>query len=324
MAALRGQPVDRIPISFWGHNFARENSPTELSDETLRLAATFDWDFLKPQVRAQAFAEMWGLTYKPSHERAVSYTTTNVPLQGAADFRALQAVDPRSGALGEQLAALDAIRAGAGPDTPIIWTIFAPLMVARYLVHDQDGAFLRMVHTEPAAIERGLAPIAETLAEYARACLEHGADGLFYATNMATRAALSAEECRRLQRAFDVPILDVVQAAPFNMLHICGSQVLFDEFADYPVDCFNWSLDGTNPTLADGHRKTSKAVVGGIPAKPGLKSMTPAEVAERAEAAVQDTQGRWYLMAADCSINPDTPDELLFAAREVAYRSRTA
>jgi uroporphyrinogen decarboxylase len=320
MAALHGQPVDRVPVSFWAHNFARENAPAELSDETLRLAATFDWDFLKPQVRAQAFAEMWGLTYEPSHERAVSFTTTHVPLQSAADFRGLQATDPRCGALGEQLAALDAIRAGVGADTPIIWTIFAPLMVARYLVPDQGGAFLRMVHTEPAALERGLAAITETLAEYARACLEHGADGLFYATNLATSDKLSPDECRRFQRAFDLPILDVVRAAPFNMLHICGSQVLFDEFTDYPVECFNWSLEATNPTLSEGHRRTGKAVVGGVPAKPRLKTMTPAEVVERAEAAIQDTQGRWYLMSADCSINPDTPDELLFAARQVAYR----
>src|SRR4030095_15122026 len=44
MAALRGQPVDRVPLSFWLHNFATENSAQGLADETLRLARTFDWD----------------------------------------------------------------------------------------------------------------------------------------------------------------------------------------------------------------------------------------------------------------------------------------
>ena len=70
-AALRGEPVDRVPVSFWLHNFATENSAEGLAGETLRLARTFDWDFLKPQSRAQCFAEAWGLEYRASSDRAV-------------------------------------------------------------------------------------------------------------------------------------------------------------------------------------------------------------------------------------------------------------
>jgi hypothetical protein len=70
MAALRGHEIDRVPLSFWLGNFATGNSAKDLAAETLRLARTFDWDFLKPQSRAQCFAEMWGLGYRPSGERA--------------------------------------------------------------------------------------------------------------------------------------------------------------------------------------------------------------------------------------------------------------
>src|SRR5919198_3015850 len=113
-AALRGDPVDRVPISFWLHNFATENSADGLATETLRRARVFDWDFLKPQSRAQCFAEAWGLTYRPSSERATPYAVTHTPLPGAADVGRLQPADPRGGALGEQLAALATIRAGVG------------------------------------------------------------------------------------------------------------------------------------------------------------------------------------------------------------------
>ena len=41
-AALRGQPVDRLPLAFWLHNFATENSASGLADETLRLYRAFD------------------------------------------------------------------------------------------------------------------------------------------------------------------------------------------------------------------------------------------------------------------------------------------
>ena len=111
MAALRGEAVDRVPLAFWLHNFATENSARGLADETLRLARVFDWDFLKPQSRAQGFAEMWGLTYAPSGEKAKPYTVTHAPVTTADDLARLPATDPREGALGEQLEALRLIRA---------------------------------------------------------------------------------------------------------------------------------------------------------------------------------------------------------------------
>src|SRR5262245_44959827 len=171
MAALRGAPVDRVPVCLWLHNFAMENSAADLASETLRLARRFDWDFLKPQSRAQCFAEMWGLRYAPSRERATSYTITRAPLTGAADLRRLQPADVKSGALGEQLQALLAIRQAVGPDTPIIWTIFAPLMVLPFLLAGSRPAALELMRTEPAAVDHALAAMAVTLAAYAHAAV---------------------------------------------------------------------------------------------------------------------------------------------------------
>ena len=317
LAALRGDGVDRVPLSFWLHNFVTENSAAGLTAETLRLARTFDWDFLKPQSRAQCFAEMWGLRYRPSAERATPFTVTRTPLGGAAEVARLQPVDPRGGALGEQLAALAAIRAAVGPDTPIIWTIFAPMMVMPYLLAGGREQALAIVRAEPKAMDAGLAAIAETLAAYARACVEAGADGLFYATNIARGDGLTIEECRRFQRPHDLRVLGAVAQAPFNLLHVCGSAVHFDEFADYPVTAFSWALGAGNPSLAEVHRRTGRAVVGGLPAKPEIASMSERELAARAKRAVDEMHGRALLLAPDCSINPDTPEALLHAAAAV-------
>ena len=57
MAALRGDAVDRVPLSFWLHNFVAENSVKDFVAESLRLAHEFGWDYLKPQTRAQCFHE---------------------------------------------------------------------------------------------------------------------------------------------------------------------------------------------------------------------------------------------------------------------------
>jgi uroporphyrinogen decarboxylase len=312
-AALRGEPVDRVPLAFWLHNFATENSAKGLADETGRLFEAFRWDFLKPQSRAQCFAEMWGLTYTPSKEKATPYTVTREPLVSAQDVGGLRPVDPRRGALGEQLEALRMIRARIGPDVPVIWTIFSPMMVLPFLVRGGKTAALALLRTDPAAVERGLGAIAETLAGYARACLAEGADGLFYATNVATRALMSAGECRRFQRPFDLTVLGAVENAPFNLLHVCGEDILFDEFADYPVTAFSWALFPGNPSLKDVHRRTGRAVVGGMPAKPQIASMTAPALVERAKTSIAEMAGRSLLLGPDCSINPDTPESLLHA-----------
>jgi uroporphyrinogen decarboxylase len=312
-AALRGEPVDRVPVSFWGHDYAAENSAGALAEATLHRASQFDWDYLKPQSRAQCFAEMWGLTYQPSGEQSTGYTITRYPLSGAADLQRLQPADPRSGALGEQLEALDRVRAGAGPETPIVWTVFSPVMVLEYLLPGGRAQVLEVVRSNPEAVTRGLDAIAETLAGYARACLEHGADGLFFATNLADEGGLDAEECRRFQQPFDARVLAAAHGARFNIMHVCGAGARLNEFVDYPVAAFSWSVEPGNPGLREVHERTGRAVVGGLPK--ALETLTVAQVEGLARAAIQEMDSRWLLLAPGCSIPPATPDAVLRAAR---------
>jgi uroporphyrinogen decarboxylase len=163
--------------------------------------------------------------------------------------------------------------------------------------------------------------MAETLAQYARACLAAGADGLFYATNVATKSLISAEECRRWQRPPDLRVLEAVTAAPFNVLHVCGTDIHFDEFADYPVTAFSWATVPGNPDLDTVHVRTGRAVVGGLPAKPEIASMPPDALVARARRARDEMSGRWLLLGPDCSIDPDTPEPLLNAVGD-AVRAR--
>ena len=314
MAALRGEPVDRVPVSLWLHNFATENSAETLAAETVRLAHRFDWDFLKPQSRAQCFAEMWGLRYMPSRERATPYTPTRAPLATADDLRRLEPADARSGALGEQLQALREIRKAVGGDTPIIWTVFSPLMVLPFLLSGERAAAVALMRSEPAAVDHALTAMAETLVAYARAAVAEGADGLFYATNMATRDLSTPDECRRFQRPYDLRILGQAAGAPFNLLHVCGTGILFDEFVDYPATALSWATVPGNPSLSEAHDRTGRAVVGGLPAKPEIAGMPPSEVEARGRRAIAEMGGRSLLLGPDCSISPDTPDAVIDAA----------
>jgi uroporphyrinogen decarboxylase len=100
--------------------------------------------------------------------------------------------------------------------------------------------------------------------------------------------------------------------------------VLFDEFVDYPATALSWATVPGNPSLAEGHRRTGRAVVGGLPAKPTIAGLLPSEVEARGRHAVAEMNGRFLLLGPDCSINPDTPAEVMEAARAAVTGSEAS
>ncbi len=317
MAAIRGEQVDRVPFAFWLHNFAKEYSAAALADETLRLYRLFDWDFLKPQSPWHCFGEMWGLQCAPSKERAQSPLTTRLPVTRLEDFGRLEPVDPSTGALGVQLEAMKRVRDGVGPDVPVVSTIFAPSMTAQFMVPGGIAGVSKLMQEHPDAFERGMSAIAETLAGYARLCVENGIDGIFYATKIANHDTMDGGQFARFERPFDLRILEAASGAPFNIMHMCGDSILFDEFVDYPPVVYSWATTPGNPSLTQVHERTGRPVLGGLPAKPQFGTMTETALADHARRSLDEMKGRFHLLGPDCSINPDAPEGLMHAVGRV-------
>jgi uroporphyrinogen decarboxylase len=313
--ALAGAPVDRPPISFWAHNFARENSAEALAAETVRQFRRYDWDLIKVQSRASCFAEGWGNRYRVSTERVVPPVLLEWPIHSAADLAKIHPLDPMSGPLGEQLAALRMIRRDVGPDVPVLMTIFAPAMVLTFLVGESPERMLDLVRDHAGAATAALGAIRDTYVAYAAACIESGADGIFFAIKAATSDQMTREEYARFGLPFDRPILDAAGRGWLNMLHLCGPHLYFDVVDELPSPLLNWALDTGNPGLADGRERARRAAIGGVSAKPRIGVMSPAEVAAEVRAALAATGGTRVMIGPGCSISPDTPETNLDAAR---------
>ena len=63
-AALRGEAVDRPPISFWGHFYHRESTARDLAEATLEFQDRYDWDWVKLNPRKHYHCEDWGVRYR--------------------------------------------------------------------------------------------------------------------------------------------------------------------------------------------------------------------------------------------------------------------
>ncbi len=322
--ALAGAPVARPPISFWAHNFARENSAEALAGETLRQFRRHDWDFIKIQSPASCFAEGWGNRYRVSTERATPPELLDWPVRSAADLEKICPLDPATGALGEQLSALRTIRRDVGPDVPILTTLFAPAMVLALLACESSQRMLELVRSHPASVATALGAIRDTYIAYAQACLEKGADGIFFAIKAASAEQMTRDEYARFGLRFDRPILDAARRGWLNMLHLCGPHLYFEVVDDLPSPLLNWGLDAGNPRMAEGRDRARRTVIGGVSPKPRIREMSPAEVAEEVRTALSSTNGVSVMIGPGCSISPDTPEANLDAARDATTRGKPA
>lgn len=319
MAAVAGEAVDRVPVSFWVHNFAKENSAEDLAEETARFIQTYDWDFAKVQSRASYFAEGWGNRYAPSSEPTVGPRLLAHGAASVADLARLQPLPFDHPVLAEQQQALRLVRAKLGPDIPIIWTIFCPLTIVAALLPGGPSAIREAMAAEPSTLLAGLDVISETYARLSRRYLELGADGIFYASKWVGPRMLAREEHALFAQPFDLRILREVQAAPFNVLHLCGAEIYFSDFRDYPAAAVNWDVEDQNPSFAQARGLTDKALLGGVSPKPRFAELSPEQVAAQVTAALDATAGRHVLIGPGCSVNPGGPKANYLAARDAAW-----
>ena len=155
--------------------------------------------------------------------------------------------------------------------------------------------------------------IARTFAPFAAACLEAGADGLFFATRWATGTLLTAEEYAEFGRPYDLRVLEAVRGAPFTILHVCDSSNMLLDLADYPVQAWNWAVtDPSNPTLRDAAGLPGMRI-GGL-SNEALTADDPAEAAREAEAAWTLAGDRGWALGGNCTIPTTSRDANIRAA----------
>ncbi len=313
-AALAGQRPDRVPAGFWGHDYAREWSAESLAAAMLESFHRYDWDFLKVNPRATYYAEAFGCRVERDPAGARGPRIVEASLNTADDLAALRPVSGTEGVFAEQLQALRLIGEGiAGAD--YVQTVFSPLSVVGYASGRRLDAVRGWMTDAPDALHHALDAITDTLADYAAACLEAGASGIFFATtDWATRACITPEQYAEFGRPFDLRVLEAVQGAELNVLHVCRAENMLLDLLDYPVQAFNWAdREAGNPSLAEVQSRTDRAVMGGV-ALSTLSTGAPADVEAAVHDAIDSTGGRRLLVAPGCSVPPEAPAANLQAA----------
>jgi uroporphyrinogen decarboxylase len=314
-AALQGKPVDRPPISFWRHFFDKETSAAGLAEAMLGFQHAYDWDFMKVNPRACYHVEPWGCRFQFSGQPTIDPKLVEAAVKTPDDWRKIKPLAPTTGAFGEQLEALRLIKERLHGEVLFVETIFTPLSVAGRLV-GSDDAMREHLRQYPDRVHEALEAITVTFEGFAKACLDVGVDGIFYATTgWATYDRLTDAEYEEFGRPYDLRVLQAVAGAPCNILHVCRSHNMLWKLMDYPAHAVNWATaDPTNPKIGEVWQRNHRPVIGGIDHVGTLQKGTPDAVKGEVQRAVGQTR-EGLLIGPGCSISPQTPEGTLRAAR---------
>ena len=320
LAALRGEDVDRTPLSFWGHVYHRESSAEDLVGHTVERWQRHRWDWIKLNPRKHYHVEPWGVRYRYGGVPDEKPVLTSYPVLVADDWDRIGDVPHDTGALGEQIEAVRMLRERVPREIPILQTVFTPLAILGELT-EPPTVLREHLRMAPAKVERALQTVTGVFERYVRDVMRAGADGIYLATvDWGSRAFVTPDDLRRWSRPYDLRLLAAAGPSPYHTLHVCTGDAQLFEFADYPVGAFSWdSTAPGNPSLGQALPRLKGAVMGGISHTGALQDGTEAALSAYRRAR-EETAGRRWLFAPGCSIPPTTPEETLAALREEVER----
>src|SRR5271157_3843764 len=133
-AAVRGENVDRVPVSIWRSDYLHEWDISSLMTSIVEDFTANDWDFLKVNPRGTYFAEAWKARYRPAGAEYQAPIFEDSPIKSVSDWKRIRQLDPDRGPFKEQLRLMQLLDHQVGYDAYFMQTIFCPLGVAKYLV----------------------------------------------------------------------------------------------------------------------------------------------------------------------------------------------
>jgi uroporphyrinogen decarboxylase len=312
-ATIAGQPVDRVAVGLWRHFPGDDQRAGDLAAAHLTWQQMYDWDFIKVSPSSSFCLVDWGVedVWRGGDEGTRDYTRRVV--HRPEDWEALPVLDPTRGFLGEQLHSLDLLHAAFSDQVPFIQTVFSPLAQAKNLA----GGDLLQVHLResPAAVHAGLETITRSTIAYVKECLSRGIAGIYYALQFASYRLLSTAEHAEFSEPYDRRILAEVEACWFNLLHLHGSNIMFDVAERYPAHAVNWHDRETPPSLGEGQKRIQGAVCGGLEHWEDLLRGTPDQITAQVQDAIRQTNGQRVIISSGCVAPTNAPFSNLRAVR---------
>ncbi len=299
MAAIEGRPFDRIPYSLWYHFRLDPPAGPNMANAELDFYHKYDPDLLKV---------MHDIPYEMPKDTPL--------VRSIEDWGKLNVLDGVSGNFGKQLDTLKMIIAEKGDDGPVIDTVFSIFSTAEKVCGKRTLEFLRQ---DKAAVHAGLEKITKSLANYAKALVEAGVDGIYLAVSGAATDTMPLDEYRENFMEYDQRILNAAKDAKVNVLHHHGSGIYPEvslQLTGYHILCWSDRLPD-NVGLKEMRLRTTHCLMGGVN-ETTFGSDTQKSILAQIRDAIFATNGQKFIVGPGCAVPtpPDSSDENLRTFRK--------
>lgn len=324
LAALNGQPVDRVPLALWRHHHYQSQTAEGLARATVAFYRQYRPDLLALTPSLFYMAEAWGAAVRSFSSDDLPPVLAGAYVGRATDWRALAELKLAGSSLQREIDAVRLVRAELGPDVPLIVPLYSPLTTAHMLSNGRIVADLRSFSSD---VRSGLATIAALTRDLARACLDAGADGYLWIKTLdgggareglRAREQLRAREHRDFGQPFDLEVLEALASSAIRVLFLEGEHPLLDLADRYPVQAVCWETWRAAPSMADARRQMRRGMMGGINPTT-LVEGTVEDVRAQVRAALEQSEG-WHLVLAPTGPLPPRARNDLIAALHRAIR----
>lgn len=316
-AALAGAPVDRPPLSLWMHYPHVDQQAFQLAKAHVEFQERYDLDFIKLTPYDLYCIADWGADIQYFSSGAESPCLVEPVIRHPEDWLKVTPLSPATGKWGEQLQLARYTAVLAKPEVPFVQTVYSPLTVAYKLAGER---LIRDMREAPRLVHRALEVIVATTAAFVKATLEAGAAGVFFATACANHALMTSGEYEAFGRRYDLAVLAAAQAGWFNILHIHGRNIMFDEFLDYPVQALNWHDCHEYPPIRRARAMTDLCIIGGLDEEGPISHGTPWQVMEEVAYFLSETNLRGVMVGPGCVTIPQPPPLNITTVRLVVER----
>lgn len=328
-AVISGKEPDRIPVSTWMHLSEHDQDPRSLAEALVAYNEKYDFDFIKMMPFGAYTVSDWGAKLNVYCEKFKEVEIAAPAVCELEDYLKIEPLPPIYGTWGKTLQISQWLSKLAKPNTPYIQTIFSPLTTLKKMT---GSRLLQDMKENPEYVHQALSAITETTINFAKANIEAGVSGFFFATQCATYDYLTDELFAEFCKPYDYKVINSYKDKTwFNVVHIHGANIMFDTVSKYPCNVINWHDRYTSPSLAEAREKSQKVFLGGlreIPTFVGsalhyesvLASETPEFIKNHVREAVQMVNGKGLIIGPGCVVDPKAPEENLLAVREAVER----
>ena len=294
LAAVRGGKVDQVPAGFWLH---------------------FPQHQHQGQASIQAHVDFFRQTntdiVKIMNEHLVPCTS---PIRKASDWATVRPLSMSDPGVIDQLDIIKRVTDEFGDEAVAITTIHGTIASAYHARGGGDGyetnRYMLAAHLRenPRVVGDAFRIIAEGMAEFTQACLQAGAQGIYYSALGGEYSLFTDEEFALYVKPHDLAIFAAAaQREAFNVLHICKDGVNLNRYADYHPDVVSWALHDNAMSIADARKLfPNSAILGGLDDRSGVLVEGSEREIEQAVFAVLDEAGNErFILGADCTLPTD-------------------